>query len=84
MDITPESVDRRYKELFEEAETGGYHLHPDVPFVKNLIRGLKSSLSTLSHPIWRCRVCGYICARDAPPLQCPICKVSKDRFERFI
>ncbi len=165
-DITPESVERRYKELFEEAEAGGYHLHPDVPFVKNLIRGLivnerrygyqscpcrlasgnraddldiicpcdyrdpdldeyggcycalyvakavitgdrtlgsiperrpprtkrmvsgkllsEPSLSPLSYPIWRCRVCGYICARDEPPLQCPICKVSKDRFERFM
>jgi len=33
--------------------------------------------------IWRCRVCGYLCARDKPPERCPICKASKDRFERF-
>lgn len=33
--------------------------------------------------VWRCRVCGYLCARPAPPEVCPICKVSRDRFEPF-
>jgi ferredoxin-thioredoxin reductase catalytic chain len=35
-------------------------------------------------PVWRCKVCGYLCARDQPPGICPICKVTKDRFERFM
>jgi len=35
-------------------------------------------------PVWRCRVCGYLCAREAPPEICPICKVSRERFERFM
>jgi ferredoxin-thioredoxin reductase catalytic chain len=34
-------------------------------------------------PVWRCKVCGYLCARPKPPLKCPICKVDQDRFERF-
>lgn len=34
-------------------------------------------------PVWRCRVCGYLCARDEPPGVCPICKAKKERFERF-
>lgn len=34
-------------------------------------------------PVWRCRVCGYLCARDEPPEVCPICKAKKDRFEKF-
>ncbi|MCX7882160.1 MAG: hypothetical protein N2314_02935 [Brevinematales bacterium] len=38
----------------------------------------------LSYPIWRCKVCGYLCARDNPPEVCPICKATKDRFERFV
>jgi ferredoxin-thioredoxin reductase catalytic chain len=38
----------------------------------------------LSQPVWRCRVCGYLCARGEPPETCPICKVKRDRFERFI
>jgi ferredoxin-thioredoxin reductase catalytic subunit len=40
--------------------------------------GVESSL-----PVWRCRVCGYLCARERPPGICPICKAKQDRFERF-
>ncbi|MBA3046180.1 MAG: ferredoxin:glutaredoxin reductase [Candidatus Thermoplasmatota archaeon] len=40
--------------------------------------------SELSHPVWRCRVCGYLAARDEPPGVCPICKATKDRFDRFM
>ncbi len=40
--------------------------------------------AALSQPVWRCKVCGYLCARDKPPEICPICKVSSDRFERFM
>ena len=39
---------------------------------------------SLSYPVWRCKVCGYLCARDKPPLICPICKAGKERFERFM
>jgi ferredoxin-thioredoxin reductase catalytic chain len=38
----------------------------------------------LSYPVWRCRVCGYLCARDEAPGVCPICKAKKERFERFM
>lgn len=34
-------------------------------------------------PVWRCRVCGYLCARERPPGRCPICKATQDRFDRF-
>jgi ferredoxin-thioredoxin reductase catalytic subunit len=40
--------------------------------------------SSLSQPVWRCKVCGYLCAREGPPEVCPICKAKKERFERFI
>jgi ferredoxin-thioredoxin reductase catalytic subunit/rubredoxin len=39
---------------------------------------------SLPYPVWRCRVCGYLCARDEAPLVCPVCKAKKDRFERFM
>ena len=42
-----------------------------------------SHSSSLSLPVWRCQVCGYLCARQEPPEACPICKATKDRFERF-
>jgi ferredoxin-thioredoxin reductase catalytic chain len=38
----------------------------------------------LAYPVWRCKVCGYLCAREAPPDTCPICKAKKERFEQFI
>ncbi|MFC1628554.1 ferredoxin-thioredoxin reductase catalytic domain-containing protein [Gemmatimonadota bacterium] len=34
-------------------------------------------------PVWRCTVCGYLCARPQPPMKCPVCHVDRDRFERF-
>jgi len=40
--------------------------------------------ATLSQPVWRCKVCGYLCAREEPPETCPICTAEKERFERFM
>ncbi len=33
--------------------------------------------------VYRCNVCGYLCARDEPPDLCPICRAKKERFEKF-
>lgn len=41
-------------------------------------------LSNLTVPVWRCKVCGYLCGRENPPEVCPICKAKQERFERFI
>lgn len=164
--IHPEEIDRLFKRLDREAEAGGYHLNPDTPFTKELVKGLlinekrygywacpcrlasgkkeedldiicpcdyrdpdltdydacycalyvsegalkgekklqpiperrppeeerkkprpeikASGISSLPLPVWRCKVCGYLCAREGPPEICPICKAKKDRFERFI
>lgn len=48
----------------------------------------KSGISPIDHsslefPIFRCTVCGYLCARENPPEVCPICKVSRERFLPF-
>ncbi|MGC8765709.1 MAG: ferredoxin-thioredoxin reductase catalytic domain-containing protein [Brevinematia bacterium] len=47
-------------------------------------RPVNLSNLNLKYPVWRCKVCGYLCARDNPPEVCPICKAKKERFERFI
>jgi ferredoxin-thioredoxin reductase catalytic subunit len=169
-EISSDKVDAEYQRLRAEAESGGYHLNPDVNFTEDLIRGLlvnearygygacpcrlasgtktddldiicpcdyrdqdltdygscycalyvsgeifrgerapqsiperrlpeperkkmkasgpqqnlKAAATSLPYPVWRCRVCGYLCARDEPPEQCPICKAKRDRFERFM
>lgn len=33
--------------------------------------------------VWRCQVCGYLCARVKPPRVCPICRAKRERFEKF-
>jgi ferredoxin-thioredoxin reductase catalytic subunit/rubredoxin len=38
----------------------------------------------LTYPVWRCKVCGYLCAREHPPEVCPVCKAKKERFEKFL
>jgi ferredoxin-thioredoxin reductase catalytic subunit/rubredoxin len=40
--------------------------------------------AALAFPVWRCKVCGYLCAREQPPLVCPVCQAGKERFERFM
>ena len=164
--IDPKEVDGTYDKLQKDAESGGYHLNPDIEFAKELVTGLvvnekrygypacpcrlasgvraedldiicpcdyrdpdladygtcycglyvskaviddkkeiaaiperrltvaamakpkskkaRADLASLPLPIWRCRVCGYLCARESPPEVCPICKAKKDRFERFL
>ncbi len=157
------SIDDLYQQLKCEAEQKGYHLNPDVEFVKMLLESLLTNeerygyqscpcrlasankaddidiicpcdyrdpdlsefgacycalyvssdiregkkeaepipdrrssedemiskrpgmpTSGLTHPVWRCRVCGYLCARDDPPDTCPICQAKNDRFEKFM
>lgn len=51
---------------------------------KKIQASKSETVKNLSKPVWNCNVCGYLCARDAPPEVCPICKVSSDRFERFM
>ena len=167
--VTQAEVDRVYEKYKKDAESGGYHLNPDLEFTKGLINGLlvnekrygyqscpcrlasekkeedldiicpcdyrdqdvvehgacycalyvsqkvlngeqelhsiperrpsrserkkaeaaspasaDMDLSDPPFPVWRCKVCGYLCARDDPPEICPICKAKKDRFERFV
>lgn len=164
--IKKEDIQRLYEKLTEEAESGGYHLNPDLEMTLALVEGLlinqgrygyqacpcriasgdktedldiicpcdyrdpdldeyetcycglyvsknvmekrkkiypiperrpskeektgkkqlsgKQPLSELGYPVYRCRVCGYLCARENPPEVCPICKARKERFERFI
>jgi len=166
-EINNSEVEKIYKKLNNDAESGGYHLNPDNAFTKKLIRGLlinkkrygyqacpcrlasgikkedmdiicpcdyrdpdldeygtcycalyvdeeilegkkkvgsiperrykregkekikkgrsaKDVTMDVKYPVWRCRVCGYLCARENPPSVCPICKAKKERFEIFI
>ncbi len=45
---------------------------------------LKLAENGLAYPVWRCEVCGYLCAKQNPPGKCPICKADSKRFTRFL
>jgi len=47
-------------------------------------KGVIGNITSPPLPVWRCKVCGYLCARENPPEICPICKAKKERFERFM
>jgi ferredoxin-thioredoxin reductase catalytic chain len=79
-----------------EAIANGGHLAAPVPerrpprsergirMATQIIQTGPGAAISLTLPVWRCKVCGYLCAREQPPGICPICKAKKDRFERFI
>ena len=166
-EITDEDIKKLYIKLKNDAESGGYHLNPDVNFTKKLVRGLiinqkrygyeacpcrlasgkknkdldiicpcdyrdpdldeygtcycalyvieeilegkkkvrsiperryieekgdqkkeikmsGDKVIDIKYPVWRCKVCGYLCAREKPPEVCPVCKAKRERFEIFI
>jgi ferredoxin-thioredoxin reductase catalytic subunit len=58
---------------------------PERRFQEDEKKKLKhKSIASLSKPVWRCKVCGYLCGRDEPPEVCPVCKAKKERFEEFM
>ncbi len=63
--------DRRMKALKKQKEEKEHEIE-------------KVTIDGLPYPVWRCKVCGYLCARPEPPETCPICHADKDRFEKFI
>ena len=57
---------------------------PSDKRIKTEIETPKAENFSLPLPVWRCRVCGYLCARESPPEVCPICKAKQERFEQFM
>jgi len=57
---------------------------PDRPKKTDESSESRTGDKSLPYPVWRCKVCGYLCAREHPPELCPVCKAKKERFERFI
>ncbi len=55
----------------------------DAAEAVNKLEGGKMENKNNKLPVWRCNVCGYLCARNSPPEKCPICGADADRFERF-
>ena len=70
--------------LKEEKETDSIPERRGIKEERIKPTSMSETVSGLSFPIWRCRVCGYLCARESPPEACPVCKAKRERFEKFI
>lgn len=57
---------------------------PPEGLSKTAVQSAATMNQRLAYPVWRCKVCGYLCAREEAPGICPICKAKKERFERFM
>ncbi|HHS50921.1 MAG TPA: ferredoxin:glutaredoxin reductase [candidate division Zixibacteria bacterium] len=66
--------EKQFESIPERRPAGGAVTAPEVGKIGD---------AGLRYPVFRCKVCGYLCARDNPPAICPVCKVGKERFERF-
>jgi ferredoxin-thioredoxin reductase catalytic chain len=72
---------KQVQSIPERRPPGGPTAHKEKPHEEDYEQ---VNIKGLPFPVWRCKVCGYLCARPQPPQTCPICKVPKDRFERFM
>lgn len=80
--------ERRPEELSAAAEEAADQPQTPAPGASSLGEPASGAgaarLESLGWPVWRCKVCGYLCARAQPPEVCPICRAKKERFERFL
>jgi ferredoxin-thioredoxin reductase catalytic subunit len=56
---------------------------PEPEEIKEIAKKRRKNPASAGVKTWRCKVCGYLNARELPPEECPICNAGKDRFEAF-
>jgi ferredoxin-thioredoxin reductase catalytic subunit len=54
--VTQEEINHLYEQLKKEAESGGYHLNPDVEFTKELVKGLLTNEKRYGYRACPCRL----------------------------
>lgn len=54
--VTQEEINHLYEQLKREAESGGYHLNPDVEFTKELVKGLLTNEKRYGYRACPCRL----------------------------
>jgi len=72
--------ERRPQEIMDATNAAAETKHISTEFTKYPKPGKNTPLIK----VWRCNVCGYLCARELPPPICPICKAKAECFEQFI
>ena len=77
----PPAIQQAAREAMEKRERG--EIVEPSPFEQEETEGTLQEITKGEILVWRCKVCGYLCAREGPPPVCPICKAKAERFERF-
>ena len=54
--VSPDEINKFYEKLNREAESGGYHLNPDVEFTKELAKGLITNTNRYRYQACPCRL----------------------------
>jgi ferredoxin-thioredoxin reductase catalytic subunit len=54
--VAQEEINHLYEQLKKEAESGGYHLNPDVEFIKELVKGLLTNEKRYGYRACPCRL----------------------------
>jgi len=67
---TSEQTDRHYQRLKKEAESGGYHLNPEVLFTRELVVGLLVNQARYGYPACPCRLASGFRSEDVDII-CP-------------
>ena len=62
--VTLDQIDSLYDRLNKDAEAYGYHLNPDVPFTKDLVKGLLTNEKRYGYPNCPCRLASGVKEED--------------------
>jgi len=62
--VTQMDVDRLYERLKTEAESGGYHLNPEIELTKELVSGLLANQNRYGYPACPCRLSAGVKEED--------------------
>jgi ferredoxin-thioredoxin reductase catalytic subunit len=54
--VSQKDVDALYERLRSEADSGGYHLNPEIEFTKELAKGLLVNETRYGYPACPCRL----------------------------
>jgi ferredoxin-thioredoxin reductase catalytic chain len=67
---TKVDIDNLHEKLLTEAESGGYHLNPDIPFTRELVSGLIVNTKRYGYATCPCRISSGI-KEDDIDIICP-------------
>lgn len=68
--VNEQEIEARFQRLNQDAEAYGYHLNPDIPFTKELVKGLLANEKRYGYQNCPCRLASGDAAADLD-IVCP-------------